>query len=75
MLGKDPSWVEQRGADLLLRALPQGLRQEVVSRRTVLAAAMVFKSTWWPGGAAEPSQLPGGVEAVEEMAQGEPGAL
>ena len=33
---------------------------EAMDLSTVLAAAMVFKSTWWPGGAAEPFQLPGG---------------
>ena len=43
-LGKYPfSRVEQRGAGLLLRALPQSLRQEVVSRRTISAGGMVFK--------------------------------
>ena len=65
-LGKYPcSRVEQRGAGLLLRALPQGLRQEVVSRRTLSAAGMVFKvlTMYQPGGRkAEPPQLLGGAK-------------
>ena len=59
-LGKYPfSRVEQRGAGLLLRALPQSLRQEVVSRRTMSAAAMVFKvlTMYQPGGPAERQSL------------------
>ena len=51
--------VEQRGISLLMKALPENFRDQLVSRRLLHTSAILFQiyCKWQPGGALEKSQL------------------
>ena len=51
--------VEQRGVSLLMKALPEGFRDQLVSSRLLHTSAILFQiyCRWQPGGALEKSQL------------------
>ena len=51
--------VEQRGISLLMKALPEAFRDQLVSSRLLHTSAILFQiyCSWQPGGALEKSQL------------------